>query len=99
LLPRSQSVCWILFQSTHPARGATMPCKPTTRFVRVSIHAPRTGCDLSLAVRYVATHEFQSTHPARGATPTFRLTSFYLDRFNPRTPHGVRRSSPPSEGA
>ena len=34
------------FQSTHPARGATLPrASPSTEIARISIHAPREGCD------------------------------------------------------
>ena len=33
------------FQSTHPARGATSPRRIQVRHLRVSIHAPRAGCD------------------------------------------------------
>ena len=34
-----------LFQSTHPVRGATMTDDKTARELRISIHAPRAGCD------------------------------------------------------
>ena len=33
------------FQSTLPARGATVDTIVTSRKVRISIHAPRTGSD------------------------------------------------------
>ena len=37
---------WVLFQSTHPVRGATGPGDEVLRFEQViSIHAPREGCD------------------------------------------------------
>ena len=35
----------ILFQSTLPARGATVRRQPLRRVLRISIHAPRTGSD------------------------------------------------------
>ena len=82
------------FQSTHPARGATLP--PTTGFQlsrdfnprtprgvrqqrldtlchipRISIHAPREGCDKGICTYLNVDWKFQSTHPARGATANF----------------------------
>ena len=36
-----------LFQSTHPARGATLGLSLQTSNILISIHAPREGCDLS----------------------------------------------------
>ena len=38
---------------------------------------------------------FQSTHPVRGATPWTTLPAPLPPYFNPRTPCGVRRFSPP----
>ena len=58
-----------LFQSTLPARGATIP------------HCcllPRNG--------------FQSTLPARGATCATAFSIVLTVYFNPRSPHGERRS-------
>ena len=34
------------FQSTHPARGATLQTSPSHRPQCISIHAPREGCDV-----------------------------------------------------
>ena len=58
-----------LFQSTLPARGATiLPVVAKMDFL-ISIHAPRTGSDSSSATTLRATRRrFQSTLPARGAT-------------------------------
>ena len=58
----------VVFQSTHPVRGATEPGREQDALRRISIHAPREGCD---GVDYGAdriVHLFQSTHPVRGAT-------------------------------
>ena len=33
------------FQSTHPVRGATVATSKFGQFLRISIHAPREGCD------------------------------------------------------
>ena len=62
LLPNS-------FQSTRPARGATARRDRQSRSRAVSIHAPRTGRDVSRTV---------GCSPGGG--------------FNPRAPHGARRS-------
>ena len=58
----------IKFQFTHPGRGATSLGKISKLCLTVSIHAPREGCDYTLASlrgRYIM---FQFTHPGRGAT-------------------------------
>ena len=39
-----------IFQSTHPARGATGRGSSRRYFPGISIHAPREGCDISLPV-------------------------------------------------
>ena len=36
-----------VFQSTHPARGATPEPEPQPPSAEISIHAPREGCDVS----------------------------------------------------
>ena len=33
------------FQSTHPVRGATLNYEVLAKMYRISIHAPREGCD------------------------------------------------------
>ena len=35
------------FQSTHPVRGATAVVGDNIDFLKISIHAPRAGCDLT----------------------------------------------------
>ena len=57
-----------VFQSTHPARGATLPLRQATR--RLIYFNPRTPRGVRLARNTVIATpvEFQSTHPARGAT-------------------------------
>ena len=35
------------FQSTHPARGGTWPTDDIDEAARISIHAPREGCDMA----------------------------------------------------
>ena len=55
------------FQSTPPARGATVILCVSSKLADVSIHAPRKGSDLDSATVF-SYAEFQSTPPARGAT-------------------------------
>ena len=89
-----------LFQSTHPARGATSPgaiVRPGS--LDISIHAPREGCDHDTKTVELGGVEFQSTHPARGATTiNFRVHIDTLN-FNPRTPRGVRLKGDGFSGA
>ena len=40
-----------IFQSTHPVRGATWHLKNEWRFLVISIHAPREGCDRGNGLR------------------------------------------------
>ena len=58
----------LIFQSTLPARGATFWIPSYTLFITISIHAPRTGSDMSIILHTGAHGRFQSTLPARGAT-------------------------------
>ena len=55
------------FQSTRPARGATVVGKNTIFFIEISIHAPREGRD-AVPLAAASFSLFQSTRPARGAT-------------------------------
>ena len=57
-----------VFQSTHPARGATIILTDNPEFTLISIHAPREGCDTNTSILNLQFLLFQSTHPARGAT-------------------------------
>ena len=57
-----------MFQSTHPARGATRRRRAPREEEGISIHAPREGCDGRLWYTIDVVEGFQSTHPARGAT-------------------------------
>ena len=58
----------------------------------VSIHAPRMGSDGSGTLISLAIGLFQSTLPAWGATHRRRLPGFVPACFNPRSPHGERRT-------
>ena len=78
------------FQFTHPGRGATISEVVTTALTEVSIHAPREGCDKYLGREVVANCGFQFTHPGRGATRLYLGSHPNRNRFNSRTPGGVR---------
>ena len=67
-----------VFQSTHPARGATERGRALSVAVGISIHAPREGCDPRMVRSASQLSLFQSTHPARGATPSTRTVSTEL---------------------
>ena len=56
------------FQSTHPVRGATGSRHKKRLYVRISIHAPRAGCDPHASSIASLSVSFQSTHPVWGAT-------------------------------
>ena len=58
----------MIFQSTPPARGATVSEKSKIQLQGISIHAPREGGDNQQHKRASQTKRFQSTPPARGAT-------------------------------
>ena len=60
--------CILLFQFTHPVRGATLSSIIFQLVICVSIHAPRAGCDFAATDRQKTDDMFQFTHPVRGAT-------------------------------
>ena len=77
---RKAGVCMgyeLIFQSTHPARGATTAPMLTRCPLKISIHAPREGCDGFNRTSAPTVFQFQSTHPARGATPHRRQFQAY----------------------
>ena len=62
----------------------------------ISIHAPRTGSDRAADVMNTEMVVFQSTLPARGATTPRPAAARSCTYFNPRSPHGERRTHPNS---
>ena len=62
----------IVFQSTHPLRGATLFWSMADFIESISIHAPLAGCDVTERTSSIACTGFQSTHPLRGATASVR---------------------------
>ena len=77
------------FQSTLPARGATIFSSRLTNLCKISIHAPRTGSDLRRCPRASLPPNFnpRSPHGERRFTSS---TSVFRHDFNPRSPHGER---------
>ena len=80
----------IQFQSTLPARGATVVPKTIDEKVIFQSTLPARGATTALeAAERLGL--FQSTLPARGATSVLRGDTRCLIYFNPRSPHGERR--------
>ena len=90
LLSTSEIEFTIVFQFTHPGRGATWQEDTLGHLFSVSIHAPREGCDLQAMLSKLDTMRFQFTHPGRGATLTESIIVRLRYSFNSRTPGGVR---------
>ena len=65
----------LTFQFTHPAWGATQRVVATCEIYKVSIHAPRVGCDCCSPSCGSPPARFQFTHPAWGATPSATTSS------------------------
>ena len=78
------------FQSTLPARGATLRRLKRLGQVVISIHAPRTGSD---GESYETKHEVKhiSIHAPRTGSDRYGVSSLMVKiHFNPRSPHGER---------
>ena len=82
------------FQSTLPARGATISDTFLSARRPISIHAPRTGSDTQAIGSKLLQFHFnpRSPHGERRYHSTLRASPIY---FNPRSPHGER---PPRRG-
>ena len=85
LLPRLS-----LFQSTLPARGATLAGKPFAYYELISIHAPREGSDLLREGRTNKERNFNPRSP-RGERPRWSRKTAGSSHFNPRSPRGERQ--------
>ena len=69
----------VIFQSTHPLRGATdVQPRPIGGDV-ISIHAPLAGCDNCVKICDRNFHKFQSTHSLRGATYVILAFTFWVE--------------------
>ena len=78
------------FQSTLPARGATLLMPFTAMLAIFQSTLPARGATACEAVQVAAMCVFQSTLPARGATRKLLATLSARSHFNPRSPHGER---------
>ena len=86
------------FQSTLPARGAT--CVKGGEYAMlpsISIHAPRTGSDKSEEKRDEWVSEISIHAPRTGSDCESPCPRRCLLHFNPRSPHGERRSTAGAE--
>ena len=85
--PHSTNKNAISFQSTLPARGATVVVKVPICRAAISIHAPRTGSDEHDLSVPCLRRQFQSTLPARGATNHNSRSSYacHISIHAPRT--------------
>ena len=82
-----------LFQSTPPARGATVKNDYPNAFIKISIHAPREGGDTktgqSGSAGVISIHA-----PREGGDQQAAGTLDADEDFNPRPPRGGRRYPP-----
>ena len=78
------------FQSTLPARGATvlLGCRLPRR--TISIHAPRTGSD-STDCGFFNSPQISIHAPRTGSDRRLAEYCYRTQNFNPRSPHGERR--------
>ncbi len=81
------------FQFTHPVWGATQCSIIVREGTKVSIHAPRVGCDMPLPMLVVISSGFNSRTPC-GVRPTDDKAHNNTSGFNSRTPCGVRPLAP-----
>ena len=79
-----------LFQSTPPARGATLAAFLGRLFGRISIHAPREGGDLELGIVGRSVKVISIHAPREGGDDCQKQTAFRVFIF---------QSTPPARGA
>ena len=80
------------FQSTPPERGATCARVSGDDQVAVSIHAPRTGSDVSF-LKGVRHEDCFNPRPPNGERPNSSHVNAKALSFNPRPPNGERRDN------
>ena len=80
------------FQSTLPARGATLKAEVASPLRAISIHAPRTGSDCRRSIASTVNVDFNPRSPHGERQPDAASTT-NGSYFNPRSPHGERRRS------
>ena len=79
-----------IFQSTLPARGATVSCCKFRWIAKFQSTLPARGATTPLLIISRRDLPFQSTLPARGATRCNHYARNAGKYFNPRSPHGER---------
>ena len=86
------------FQSTLPARGATLSEFEVYAKLLFQSTLPARGATHAPCASFCHIEPFQSTLPARGATDIYTRRAGLHEDFNPRSPHGerpsLRRNSP-----
>ena len=80
----------LLFQSTHPLRGATYYKRVSIWQEIISIHAPLAGCDCDIMANILTRTDFNPRTPC-GVRLERHARWDARTNFNPRTPCGVRR--------
>ena len=85
----------MVFQSTHPVRGATCDARVQADRLPISIHAPRAGCDARAHSDDHGNLTISIHAPRAGCDLTLAHPHIVGDDFNPRTPCGVRPFPPP----
>ena len=79
------------FQSTLPARGATIPLRHPGQARKISIHAPREGSDIILHEGRPKPRNISIHAPREGSDDTRPpATNGTFCNFNPRSPRGER---------
>ena len=88
------------FQSTHPVWGATRLSNTSFLTYKISIHAPRVGCDTATLAHHMQTVANFNPRTPCGVRPAPGWAAHPTPRnFNPRTPCGVRPSQLPAPPA
>ena len=81
---------WEHFNPRPPRGGRQRKAESLRKYLDISIHVPRVGDDLIMAILTRRARKFQSTSPAWGTTSAkCRYRQGYQD-FNPRPPRGGR---------
>ena len=81
------------FQSTLPARGATMERFDTAVRTAISIHAPREGSDRAVGYDFDGISAISIHAPREGSDNQCLPLQTQTHNFNPRSPRGERPTS------